>query len=137
MSYNVLAEKAHKVRRRHGTKCKITDREYHLILPSFFPIYPIKAIRPLVPRALILFVFTVETRHRSKMFLASFERLGRHSIKGKLSSFATSPLLVLRLTFCRRTLHNYSRISVMERKNRRGATAIRRSSLMVTSSRLS
>lgn len=72
-------------------KCKITDREYHLILPSFLPIYPIKATRPLVSRALISFVFTVETRHRSKMFLAPFEGLGRRRIKGKLSPFTISP----------------------------------------------
>lgn len=92
MIYVVLAGKNLRgYRRRQRTKCKITDREYHLILPSFLPIYSIKATRPLVPRALILFVFTVETRHRSKMVLAPFEGLGRRRIKGKLSSFATSP----------------------------------------------
>jgi len=108
-------EKTREVIDDSGTKCKITDREYHLILPSFLPIYPIKAIRPLVPRALIPFVFTVETRHRSKMFLASFEGLGCRRIKGKLSLFTSSPS-VLRLTFRRRTLCNYSRIPVMERR---------------------
>lgn len=75
---------------RRQTKCKIIVREYHLILPSFLPIYSIKVTYLLVPRALILFVFTVETRHRSKMFLAPFEGSGRCRLKGKLSSFATS-----------------------------------------------
>lgn len=87
--YIILAGKDSRDYQRES-KCKITVREYHLILPSFLPIYSIKATHPLVPRALILFVFTVETRHRSKMFLAPFEGSERCRLKGKLSSFATS-----------------------------------------------
>lgn len=93
----------------------------------------------LVPRALISFVFTVETRHRSKMFLAPFEGLERR-IKGKLSPFATSPSGILRLAFRRRTLRNYSRISVMERRSRRRSREQQRFEdhrRWVTSSRLS
>lgn len=93
----------------------------------------------LVPRALISFVFTVETRHRSKMFLAPFEGLERR-IKGKLSPLATSPSGVLRLAFRRRTLRNYSRISVMEQRSRRRSREQQRFEdhrRWVTSSRLS